>query len=140
MKSAEFLPRSGRSRERVVIAICVLLGLLVLLGIMFPWRSGRGESGTFATAMHEARQVGMAAKLYAIDHEGHLPDTLLQLYPDYIDTKAAFLNMRLTTPGMVLDDLPEEAVIATKAIADAKRKQSAICYVRADIAVERVQF
>ncbi len=64
--------------------------------------------------MNEAKQVGIAAKLYANDHEGRLPETFAQLMPDIVDDARLFQQMQLLTPGAKLDELPPKTVMMTK--------------------------
>jgi hypothetical protein len=87
-------------------------------------------------AMSEAKEVGIAAKHYSDDHQGRLPETLQQLIPNYLTNGAIFTRMQLTTPGVLLKDLPPTSIIAIKTAADTKRKQTRVVFVRADISVD----
>lgn len=91
-------------------------------------------SGVFTRAMSEAKQVGLAAKLYSDDHQGRLPETLRQLIPNYLPNDALLTRTQLTTPGVLLNDLPPTSILLIRTATDSKRKQTRVVFVRADIA------
>ena len=42
--------------------------------------------------LSNAKQVGLACKLYSIDHAGRFPDSLQELVPDYLPDRATFAS------------------------------------------------
>jgi len=122
--------------KKTTIVVSSAIFVLFLWTIAMPQLSDPGRSGVFMRAMSEAKQVGIAAKVYADDHQGRLPEALEQLTPDYVPNDASFSRMILTTPGVLLKDLPPASVIAIKTAIDPKMKQTRVVLVHADISVE----
>lgn len=73
--------------------------------------------------MNNLQQIGMALRLYAKDHDGHLPAALAQLEPEYLvldslqrmafvspDTKLAYAWLYFPQPD--LNSQPEDAILA----------------------------
>lgn len=117
------------------IIVAAAIGLLVLWIAVTPYYPDEGISGVLTGAMSDAKQVGMAARLYADDHQGRLPENLQQLVPNYLPDDKFFSRMQLTTPGVLLKDLPQNSIIAVKTATEPKRKQTRVVFVRADFSV-----
>jgi hypothetical protein len=97
-----------------VAAIILIVGFAAV-----PHYGHRPTPGNRTKALQEARQVGIAMKLYATDDsQGRLPDTLSALIPRYIPDTASHLirHMVVTTPRARLNDLPSDYIIAVKLI------------------------
>ena len=69
----------------------LLIFLGVLAGIALPVFNSVQRRGQQVKAMAEARQIVLACKLFAGDHDGALPDTLDQLIPTYLPDKHLFV-------------------------------------------------
>lgn len=117
------------------IIVAAAIGLLVLRIAVTPHYPDDAISPVLTGAMSEAKQVGMAARLYADDHQGHLPENLQQLTPNYLPDGKFFPRMQLTTPGVLLKDLPPNSIIAVKTATDPKQKRARVVFVRADLSV-----
>jgi hypothetical protein len=62
--------------------LCLLLLLLLLLvGVSLPPNRGHTQSARQAEASNNCRIILMYLKMYAAEHDGHYPDTLLQPSP-----------------------------------------------------------
>ena len=120
----------------IAIILGSAAGLLLVWSIAAPQLSGPGISGVFTRAMSEAKQVGLAAKLYSDDHQGRLPETLQQLVPNYLPNDALLTRTQLTTPGVLLKDLPPTSILLVRTATDSKRKETRVVLVRGDISVD----
>ena len=63
----------------------------VLLGIALPVFNAVQERGLATKGLAEAKQIGLACKLYAGDHQGNFPPTLDDLVPTYLSDKHLFV-------------------------------------------------
>lgn len=48
------------------------------------------QDSTIASCINNLKQLGIGCKMYARDHEGHFPDTIEVLFPQYIKDESAF--------------------------------------------------
>jgi len=80
--------------RRTIIIVVSALGLLLFIGLITPSLSGPGTPAAFVRAMVEVKNVGIAAHLYADDHQGRLPETLDDLVPNYLPNDAYFSRTR----------------------------------------------
>ena len=55
-----------------------------------PARSGEAVSDVVRASISNAKQLGIACRLYSMDHDGHYPFLLMDVYPDYVGTKTLF--------------------------------------------------
>jgi hypothetical protein len=62
----------------------------VLLGMALPIFAAVQERGQAIKCLSEGKQIGVACKLYAMDHQGNYPPTLNQLIPDYLTDAKLF--------------------------------------------------
>ena len=60
----------------------------------------------------QVKQVGLALKLYADDHQGMLPHRLEDMMPVYFTDRRLLENVEFLTPDEKLSDLPASAVLA----------------------------
>ncbi|MHA3770350.1 hypothetical protein ACXR0O_02300 [Verrucomicrobiota bacterium sgz303538] len=86
--------------------------------------------------MSEARQVGLALKLYAGDHDGTLPNSLAALVPEYLPDKQLMRHMSLATPSAKLHELGKNSVIAFKLLPEDTKR---VVVVRPDISIEAIR-
>ncbi len=56
----------------VLSGVCILLGVLIVLAVVFPVRH-TGENAGRAHALSQVKQIGTALAMYAADHNDHLP-------------------------------------------------------------------
>jgi hypothetical protein len=101
--------------RNMVIALCSLGFIALLLSVALP-SGGKGFSGRIARATQDARQVGIAIQLFAVDHEGAMPANLKDLVPKYLPDTRLFQHTRLTTPGASLATLPKDSIIAFRLV------------------------
>ncbi len=78
------------------IALVSGLGALVVVGLSLPVFGRVGVKGLQTKNLRNAKQLGLATKLYAMDHGGRFPMHLSELTPEYI-------------PALSLDQLLYEA-------------------------------
>ena len=79
-------------------------------------------------SLSNAKQLGVACKLYALDHDGDYPPNLLELYPDYLATKELFpcpmvpgQDLGYAYVGGKVSDPPKQPLLYSKsAFADGK--------------------
>ena len=96
-----------------------------------------GMSGVFVKAASETRQVGVAAKGYADDHQGRLPQSLDDLAPNYLLDKTLLSGVVLATPRAVLSELHPDSVIHFRVVTDNRRRETRLIVVHPDISVKR---
>lgn len=90
----------------------------------------------YSVAMHEAHRVGLALRLYALDHDGRLPATLAELVPHYTSDDRLLRHTVLTTPRAELDRLPTIHVMAFKLVPESKDR---VVIVHSDAAAEVIR-
>jgi hypothetical protein len=83
-------PPSARGRWVVNAVALALLGLLVWLYVFQPPQGRIRESAKRAACKNHLRQIGIALRLYADDHDGGFPSGLAELYPTCIDNAGIF--------------------------------------------------
>jgi hypothetical protein len=75
--------RRGRWRLGILLAALLLVG-----GVTFhQTRSPRHDDGATKN-LRSLKQIGIACKLYAMDHEGAFPPSIRALEPDYLSSVA----------------------------------------------------
>lgn len=104
------MKRNGTISAFTLIELLVVISIIaVLAGIALPVFSQVQEKGAQTKALSNGKQIGLALKLYATDHDGRFPsDTLdaslqpsgtevsdsntalAQLFPDYVQSEAIF--------------------------------------------------
>jgi hypothetical protein len=115
----------------------LIVGVLVVLwAAVRPVFSDKPIPGVFAIAMSETKQVGLAAKLYAGDHQGRLPQSLDELAPSYLPDEALLPGVMLATPRAVLSELSPDSTIMLRIVTDNSRKKTRVVVVHPDISVE----
>jgi hypothetical protein len=123
-------------KRRIILISLGIVALALILGIAFPVMNIDTISGVITKAAQETKQVGLAAKLYADDHQGRLPQSLDELAPAYLPDKTFFPHVHLATPRAVLADLPPESIILFRVATDASRRETRVIAVRPDISIE----
>ena len=121
--------RFGSRRRDFIILLCFFLFVVFLLRSIAP----ANRSAKASVCMHNLKGIGVACQQYAQKHNGRFPDTLVQLYPNYIrDTKVFFCpsvsgifprkttNLKETnldyylTPGLNTKDDPNIVLVRDK--------------------------
>ena len=97
--------------NHILLSVFIQLGCLV--SAAYP---NTVIPGYLAKATLDARQVGLALRVYADDHGGKLPASLSDLNPDYLPDDRSQRNMQITTPNLLLRDLPEDCIIAIRTV------------------------
>jgi hypothetical protein len=110
------------------------LGFLILatvgLGVALPAFAGVQDRAQSTKCLAEAKQIGVACRLYAMDHHGQFPPTLDPLVPDYLPDNHFFdCPLRKNQPrsgynyfGGKDTDSPAKVLLSSKAVThDQKR-------------------
>lgn len=96
--------RTLRAAFTLIELLVVISIIAILAGIAAPALQGAMLNGQMAAAMNKARQIGLALRMYANDHEGALPsdktdtgeaittsnDAFRTLIPTYLDNESIF--------------------------------------------------
>jgi len=114
----------------------VSVALAVLWAIVRPGIPDDPMSGVIMKAASEAKEVGLAAKLYADDHQGRLPKSLDELSPDYLPKKEVFAHTYFATPRSALAELRPESIMLFRVAIDERRHETRVIIVHPDISVE----
>lgn len=119
----------------------LLLSLIVIIALVAAWVVVAPDLGDaipefIMKAASDMRQVGIAAKLYADDHQGHLPQALVELVPAYLSDKRLLAHVQFTTPRAILAELPPESTILYRVAMDRRSHAARILVVHPDINVE----
>ena len=72
------------------LGICVF-GLAMAAGMALPVFNKVSEKGKATKSLAQAKQIGLACKHYAGDHDGNFPPTLDDLVPKYLPDKHLFV-------------------------------------------------
>ena len=108
----------------LTVALMVLLGIPILAGIALPVFGEVKERGNLTKALSNAKQIGTACKIYAIDNDGKFPAKLDQLIPDYL-SDATILACQYPDPakpvayeyfGGTDKDDPKKVLVASPAV------------------------
>ena len=99
-KSGGIIKGRGMAITGLVIGYLTVLiiPVAILAGIALPVFNAVQMKGQQVKALAEAKQVGLACKLYAGDHDGKYPATLDELVPKYLTDKT-LLVCHLTKGG-----------------------------------------
>jgi hypothetical protein len=117
-------------------SLLAVIALAVLWSVAWPVIPNDTVSAVITKAVSDTRQVGLAAKLYANDHEGRLPGSLNELVPQYLPDKTLLPHVRFATPRTVLAELPPTAIILFRVATDEDRHETRVIVVHPDISVE----
>ena len=71
--------------------VFIVLFAIILAAIALPVFNSVSERGRAVKSIAEAKQIGLACKLYAGDNDGHFPKTLDELVPTYLSDKHLFV-------------------------------------------------
>jgi hypothetical protein len=118
---------SGPTIAFLIVAclIAALVALGIIAAIAFPVLGKAAQRARTNQELINMRQVMMASRMYAIDHEGLFPSSLGQLIPDYLLDSDVFLTPHsaaaddddsfIYIPGH-RDDSPAETIILVSPI------------------------
>ena len=109
--------------------------IAALWGIIVPVTS-KPVSPVFNIAANETKQVGLAAKLYADDHQGRLSQSLDEFAPNYLLDKALLAGVVLATPRALLSELSPDSVILFRTVTDQGRRDTRTVVIHPDISLE----
>jgi prepilin-type N-terminal cleavage/methylation domain-containing protein len=125
------------SQAFTLIELLVVISIIAILaGIALPVFSGVQERGQQTKALSNAKQIALACKLYAQDHDGRFPTKALdqnldptgadvtdsntafaQLVPDYVQTESIFALGKSkwsdVTPDERVDNPPQQNATET---------------------------
>ena len=132
--------------NKTIVIVLVVLGIgafaLVVCGgigaaIFLPALARAREAARRASCQNNLKQMGIVFQMWASEHEGKLPDSLPQIYPQYLtdlqvlDCPSSGLVTVTQTDlatggdyeylgaGLDLDDIPSDTVIMRGKFADA---------------------
>ncbi len=125
-KSAGRLTGSGMAVAGLVMGylFSVIVGISFLAGLALPVFGEVREKATLTKALSDAKQIGTACKIYAIDHDGKFPEDLEDLVPDFLPD-AAVLECRYPDPknpvgfeyfGGTDKDDPQKVLLSSPAV------------------------
>lgn len=99
MKRCQTTRRFIRTAFTLIELLVVISIIAILSAVGGPALIGAMRAGKMARAMADARQIGLALRMYSQDHEGTYPseekyktsnDAFRELIPDYIQTESIF--------------------------------------------------
>lgn len=73
------------------LGIALIPVLAILAGMALPIFTEVKLRGLETKSLSNAKQIGLACKLYAQDHHGDFPKALDELVPDYLPDRSAFI-------------------------------------------------
>ena len=83
-KSAGRLTGGGLAIGGLVTGYLMVLALPILAGIALPVFGEVKDRGNLTKTLSNAKQIGIACKIYATDNDGKFPAKLEDLVPDYL--------------------------------------------------------
>lgn len=107
----------------------VLVTLSFLAGLALPVFSEVKDRGELTKTLSNAKQIGTACRIYAVDHQGRFPVKLEELVPDYLPDPT-ILDCRYPDPknpvpyvyfGGSENDPPRKVLIASPKVANKGR-------------------
>ncbi len=101
------------ARTHTIIRYAVW-SLPVLLCVAILWQVPRSVVIRHKDHFGQIKQVGLALKLYAADHQGTLPDHLEDMMPIYFTKHELLDNVEYVSAGAKLPELPPTAVLARR--------------------------
>ena len=107
-----------------------LLVIPILAGIALPVFSSVQVKALETRSLSQAKMIGTACRLYAVDNKGAYPKTLEELVPDYLPD-AASLVCPISGPSVPVgyeyyggmdNDPPDKVLLVSKALSKGKRR------------------
>jgi hypothetical protein len=81
----------GTSWSKVVIETLAVLAIVVILaGMLLPALSSSREKSRRTACVNNLAQIAVALESFMGDHNGKMPDSLMQLYPKYVSDARVF--------------------------------------------------
>lgn len=71
-----------RGTRGLVAALCVVMGLAILVGMMLPALAKAKSRASRISSVNNLKQIALAARIYANDHSNHFPATLEAMLPE----------------------------------------------------------
>ncbi len=104
--------------------------LALLAGIALPVYGSVKARGLETKALSNAKQIAVACRQYATDHNGAFPKTLEELLPDYLQDREIFVcpfsrdadPMGYEYYGGKETDPPQNVLLVSKALSQGKRR------------------
>ena len=75
-----------------VLAPLVLAPVAIAAGVALPVFNSVSEKGKSTKGLAQAKQIGLACKIYAADHDGKYPPSLDALGPEYLSTRTLLVS------------------------------------------------
>jgi hypothetical protein len=120
-----------------------LIPIAILAGLALPVFSNVQTRGLEIKSLSNAKQIGTACKIYAMDHKGAFPKTLEELVPDYLPDRSVFI-CPLSGPSVPIGydyfggkdtDPATNVLLASKAVSKTRRR--VVVYVDTSGVVEK---
>jgi hypothetical protein len=86
--------------KKIAIAVLVLASAF-LFGIPKRFGNEQSQRGPLTKSLSNAKQIGLACKLYAVDHHSAFPKDLNELVPEYIRDPSVFSSPLAPKRGQI---------------------------------------
>lgn len=114
--------KGSRGIDQVLLPLAAVPAALMAAGIANSASEGALTKGKASHSLANAKQIALACKLYAGDHDGKFPPTLDDLLPTYLGTRTIFVSpfapgepMGYTyTPGLTDNSPPDTVLLEDK--------------------------
>lgn len=109
--------KSAKGAEQFLVPL-VVAPVAIAAGMALPVFSKVQDKGKATKSLSNAKQIGLACKLWALDNDGAFPPSLEVLVPDYIPTTQVFISpfnstmpMGYTYHAGLTENSPPETVL-----------------------------
>ena len=82
----------GLTVRRVLPWIAVASLIVIVVAMMMPALHRSREAARRTSAMNDLKEIGTALAMYRSDHDGKLPPSLRQLFPDYLRSEDVLVS------------------------------------------------
>lgn len=121
--------KSAQGAEQFLVPL-VVVPVAIAAGMAMPIFSKVQEKGKATKSLNNAKQIGLACKLWATDNDGAFPPSLEVLVPDYIPTTQVFISpfnptmpMGYTYHAGLTENSPPETVLIEDTFAPGEGKK-----------------
>jgi hypothetical protein len=123
----------GTQGASQLIAPVLIVPAAIAVGVALPVFSQVEQRGKATKSLANAKQIGVACKIYALDYNGKYPPNLKVLVPDYLPDVSIFISPfapdepigYIYHPGLT-DSSPATAVLLEDKFAESEKKRVVI--------------